>query len=81
LEALKCAVIIGQYSNANGTLQRGLSLIGPYNSADTVLIQSHLLSMIAAGFDGMIIDWYAGKYEFRDRLMSQQSTTGKLNIA
>jgi hypothetical protein len=39
-------------------------LIGPYNSADTVLIQSHLLSMIAAGFDGMIIDWYGrGSYE------------------
>jgi hypothetical protein len=35
-------------------------LIGPYDSADPVVLEYHVLLMKLAGIDGIIVDWYGG---------------------
>ena len=44
---------------------RHYPVIGPYDSADPVVLEYHCLLMKLAGIDGVIVDWY-GKDEFLD---------------
>src|SRR5882672_9567041 len=38
-------------------------LIGPYDSADPVVLEYHVLLMKLAGIDGVVVDWYgSGDY-------------------
>ncbi|MCA9104275.1 MAG: glycoside hydrolase family 99-like domain-containing protein [Planctomycetales bacterium] len=49
-------------------------LIGPYDSTDPIVVDYHLLTMKAAGIDGVIIDWY-GREEFRDYAQLHRATS------
>lgn len=49
-------------------------IIGPYDSGDLRVIEYHLLTMKAAGIDGVIVDWY-GLTNFRDYARLNRNTT------
>ncbi len=47
--------------------------IGPYDSADPVVLEYHVLLMKLAGIDGVIIDWY-GNDDVHDYAINEQRT-------
>ncbi len=49
-------------------------LIGPYDSADPVVIEYHVLLMKLGGIDGAIADWY-GNDNYNDYLINNTRTT------
>lgn len=49
-------------------------LIGPYDSGDEYVLEYHLLTMRAAGIDGVIVDWY-GLSDLRDYAALHRNTT------
>lgn len=53
-------------------------LIGPYDSADPVVLEYHVLLMKLAGVDGVIVDWY-GKDNYLDYGVNNQRTLALLN--
>jgi hypothetical protein len=48
-------------------------LIGPYDSADPVVLEYHVLLMKLAGIDGLIVDWY-GPDNFLDYAVNNERT-------
>ena len=46
-------------------------LIGPYDSADPVVLEYHVLLMKLAGIDGVVVDWY-GPDNFLDYAVNNQ---------
>ncbi len=44
-------------------------LIGPYDSSRPEVIEYHILSALAAGLDGFVVDWYGRDSSEDDRLM------------
>jgi hypothetical protein len=48
-------------------------LIGPYDSADPVVLEYHVLLMKLAGIDGVIVDWY-GTDNFYDYAINNERT-------
>jgi len=55
-------------------------LIGPYDSADPVVLEYHVLLMKLAGIDGIIVDWY-GSTEFYDYAAVNRNSTRLFEIA
>jgi hypothetical protein len=53
-------------------------LIGPYDSADPVVLEYHVLLMKLAGIDGVIVDWY-GMDNFNDYAVNNQRTLALFN--
>lgn len=53
-------------------------LIGPYDSADPVVLEYHVLLMKLGGIDGAIADWY-GNDNFNDYLINNERTTALFN--
>jgi hypothetical protein len=53
-------------------------LIGPYDSADPVVLEYHVLLMKLAGIDGVIVDWY-GMDNYLDYGVNNQRTLALLN--
>lgn len=67
--------------NPNG--QRAIAswyypLIGPYDSADPIVLEYHVLLMKLAGIDGVIVDWY-GQDNYYDYLINNQRTLALFN--
>jgi hypothetical protein len=54
-------------------------LIGPYDSADPVVLEYHVLLMKLAGLDGVIVDWY-GMDNYLDYGVNNQRTTALFNF-
>jgi hypothetical protein len=54
-------------------------LIGPYDSADPVVLEYHVLLMKLAGIDGIIVDWY-GMDNYLDYGVNNQRTTALFNF-
>jgi hypothetical protein len=54
-------------------------LVEPYDSADTKIIEYHLLTMKLAGIDGVIVDWY-GRRNLYDYEMIHHRTTEVLKM-
>ncbi len=52
-------------------------LIGPYDSADPVALEYHVLLMKLAGIDGVIVDWY-GMDNYFDYAVNDQRTKALL---
>lgn len=48
-------------------------LIGPYDSGDPAVLESHLLLMKLAGIDGVIVDWY-GRTDHYDYAILHRNT-------
>jgi hypothetical protein len=48
-------------------------LIGPYDSADPVVLEYHVLLMKLAGVDGVVVDWY-GRDNFYDYALNNERT-------
>ena len=48
-------------------------LIGPYDSADPVVLEYHVLLMKLAGIDGVIVDWY-GPDNYNDYAINNERT-------
>jgi len=48
-------------------------LIGPYDSADPIVLEYHVLLMKLAGIDGVIVDWY-GTDNFYDYAINNERT-------
>jgi hypothetical protein len=48
-------------------------LIGPYDSADPVVLEYHVLLMKLAGIDGVIVDWY-GREDYYDYAVNNERT-------
>src|SRR6202040_2145735 len=62
--------------NASGNRQIAswyYPLIGPYDSADPVVLEYHVLLMKLAGVDGVIVDWY-GNDSYADYSINDQRT-------
>ena len=62
----------------NGSGEREIAswyypLIGPYDSADPVVLEYHVLLMKPAGIDGVIVDWY-GMDNYLDYGVNNQRT-------
>jgi len=55
-------------------------MIGPYDSADPVVLEYHVLLMKLAGIDGVIVDWY-GPDNYYDYQVNNQRTLAILNYA
>jgi hypothetical protein len=53
-------------------------LIGPYDSADPVVLEYHVLLMKLAGVDGVIVDWY-GMDNFNDYAVNNTRTLDLFN--
>ncbi|HWX21474.1 MAG TPA: glycoside hydrolase family 71/99-like protein [Candidatus Binatia bacterium] len=53
-------------------------LIGPYDSADPVVLEYHVLLMKLAGVDGVIVDWY-GPDSYNDYAVNNERTAALLN--
>ena len=53
-------------------------LIGPYDSADPVVLEYHVLLMKLAGIDGVIVDWY-GMDNYLDYGVNNQRTAALFN--
>jgi hypothetical protein len=67
--------------NANGQQEIAswyYPLIGPYDSADPVVLEYHVLLMKLAGIDGVIVDWY-GMDNFNDYAVNNQRTLALFN--
>jgi hypothetical protein len=63
-------------TNASGERQIAswyYPLIGPYDSADPVVLEYHVLLMKLAGIDGVIVDWY-GMDNYNDYAVNNQRT-------
>ena len=54
-------------------------LIGPYDSADPVVLEYHVLLMKLAGVDGVIVDWY-GMDNYLDYGVNNQRTAALFNF-
>jgi hypothetical protein len=54
-------------------------LIGPYDSADPVVLEYHVLLMKLAGIDGVIVDWY-GMDNYLDYGINNQRTAALLKL-
>jgi hypothetical protein len=54
-------------------------LIGPYDSADSVVLEYHVMLMKLAGIDGVIVDWY-GMDNYADYASLNQRTAALLNL-
>lgn len=54
--------------------------IGPYDSADPLVIDYHLLLMKLAGIDGVIVDWY-GRERFNDYAKLHRNTSRLIHRA
>lgn len=52
-------------------------MIGPYDSADPVVLEYHVLLMKLAGIDGVIVDWY-GMDNYNDYAVNNQRTAALL---
>ncbi len=66
----------------NGSGERAIAswyypLIGPYDSADPVVLEYHVLLMKLAGIDGVIVDWY-GRDDYLDYGSNNQGTVALL---
>ena len=48
-------------------------LIGPYDSADPIVLEYHVLLMKLAGIDGVIVDWY-GSDNYNDYAVNNERT-------
>ncbi len=55
-------------------------LIGPYDSADEVVLEYHVLLMKLAGIDGVIVDWY-GMDHVNDYALIDQRASALLKFA
>jgi len=55
-------------------------LIGPYDSADPVVLEYHVLLMKLAGIDGVIVDWY-GRDNHLDYAINNERTTALFKFA
>lgn len=55
-------------------------LIGPYDSADPVVLEYHVLLMKLAGIDGVIVDWY-GPDDYLDYGINNERTAAMLQFA
>lgn len=55
-------------------------LIGPYDSADPVVLEYHVLLMKLAGIDGVIVDWY-GRDNYYDYAVNNQRTRAMFDFA
>jgi hypothetical protein len=55
-------------------------LIGPYDSADPVVLEYHVLLMKLAGIDGIIVDWY-GPDEYLDYGANNERTAAIFQYA
>ncbi len=69
--------------STNAAGQRAISswyypLIGPYDSADPVVLEYHVLLMKLGGIDGVIVDWY-GQEDYVDYGIINQRTLALLN--
>jgi hypothetical protein len=53
-------------------------LIGPYDSADPVVLEYHVLLMKLAGIDGVIVDWY-GSDNYNDYAINNERTAALFN--
>jgi hypothetical protein len=53
-------------------------LVGPYDSADPVVLEYHVLLMKLAGIDGVIVDWY-GADNYNDYAVNNQRTLAIFN--
>lgn len=53
-------------------------MIGPYDSADSTVLEYHVLLMKLAGIDGVIVDWY-GVDNFNDYALINQRTVDLFN--
>lgn len=54
-------------------------LIGPYDSADPVVLEYHVLLMKLAGIDGVIVDWY-GRDNYLDYGINNERTAALFNF-
>eukprot|EP00438_Fugacium_kawagutii_P005613 Skav208672 [mRNA] locus=scaffold775:103530:104114:+ [translate_table: standard] len=57
-------------------------LIGPYDSGDPDVLEYHLLLMLCAGVDGVLIDWYGshGKVnDYSENLENSEALTRKMD--
>src|SRR6266481_7308961 len=54
-------------------------LIGPYDSADPVVLEYHVLLMKLAGVDGVIVDWY-GPDNYNDYGINNTRTLALFNF-
>ncbi len=54
-------------------------LIGPYDSADPVVLEYHVLLMKLAGIDGVIVDWY-GRESHLDYGINNERTAALFNF-
>src|SRR4051812_25862406 len=62
--------------NASGARQVAswyYPLIGPYDSADPVVLEYHVLLMKLGGVDGVIVDWY-GPDNYNDYAVNNERT-------
>ena len=55
-------------------------LIGPYDSADPVVLEYHVLLMKLAGIDGIIVDWY-GRDDHLDYAINNERTAAIFKCA
>jgi hypothetical protein len=55
-------------------------LIGPYDSADPVVLEYHVLLMKLAGIDGIIVDWY-GRDNHLDYAINNERTSAIFKYA
>ena len=55
-------------------------LIGPYDSADPVVLEYHVVLMKLGGIDGVIVDWY-GPDDYVDYGVNNQRTAALFNYA
>jgi len=55
-------------------------LIGPYDSADPVVLEYHVLLMKLAGIDGVIVDWY-GRDDHLDYAINNERTAAIFKFA
>src|SRR5258706_6444766 len=53
-------------------------LIGPYDSADPVVLEYHVLLMKLAGIDGVVVDWY-GPDNYNDYAINNERTAALFN--
>jgi len=53
-------------------------LIGPYDSADPVVLEYHVLLMKLAGIDGVVVDWY-GMDNYNDYAINNERTAALFN--